>query len=169
MKGNLKKIIEILSNSSVPMKGRELAEMLGVSRQAIVQYVSILKTKGYKIFSTRDGYILENTKGKIRKMVAVKHNSDEIYNELLSIVNAGGKVIDIIVEHPIYGEIRGRLDIASNDDVSRFIALMESTHATPLLELSGGVHIHTIEAPDRKTMENVLRSIEKYLIKGVGK
>ncbi|MDK2886225.1 MAG: uncharacterized protein PWP54_783 [Thermosipho sp. (in: thermotogales)] len=165
MKENLKKILEILSNSKGPIKGKELAEIIGVSRQAVVQYVSILKTKGYKIYSTRDGYILENSKGNIRRMVAVKHSSEEIYDELLKIVKAGGKIIDVIVEHPIYGEITGRLDISTVDDVSKFIALMESTHATPLLELSGGVHIHTIEAPDKETMQKVMNAIKEYLVK----
>jgi len=167
MRENMKKILEILSNSKEPVKGKDLAEIIGVSRQAIVQYISVLKTKGYKIFSTRDGYILENSKDKVRKMVAVKHSSKEIYNELLKIVKAGGKVINVIVEHPVYGEITGRLDIATIDDVSKFIALMESTHATPLLELSGGIHIHTIETPDKETMQKVLNAIQEYIIKEV--
>jgi len=109
MRENMKKILEILSNSKEPVKGKDLAEIIGVSRQAIVQYISVLKTKGYKIFSTRDGYILENSKDKVRKMVAVKHSSEEIYNELLKIVKAGVKCINVIVEHPVYGEITGRL------------------------------------------------------------
>lgn len=167
MRENMKKILEILSNSKEPVKGKDLAEIIGVSRQAIVQYISVLKTKGYKIFSTREGYILENSKDKVRKMVAVKHSSKEIYNELLKIVKAGGKVINVIVEHPVYGEITGRLDIATIDDVSKFIALMESTHATPLLELSGGIHIHTIETPDKETMQKVLNAIQEYIIKEV--
>ncbi|MBO8139137.1 MAG: transcription repressor NadR [Thermosipho sp. (in: Bacteria)] len=167
MREKMKKILEILSNSKEPVKGKDLAEIIGVSRQAIVQYISVLKTKGYKIFSTRDGYILENSKDKVRKMVAVKHSSKEIYNELLKIVKAGGKVINVIVEHPVYGEITGRLDIATIDDVSKFIALMESTHATPLLELSGGIHIHTIETPDKETMQKVLNAIQEYIIKEV--
>jgi len=167
MREKMKKILEILSNSKEPVKGKDLAEIIGVSRQAIVQYISVLKTKGYKIFSTREGYILENSKDKVRKMVAVKHSSKEIYNELLKIVKAGGKVINVIVEHPVYGEITGRLDIATIDDVSKFIALMESTHATPLLELSGGIHIHTIETPDKETMQKVLNAIQEYIIKEV--
>ncbi|SHH32917.1 transcription repressor NadR [Thermosipho atlanticus] len=167
MKENLKKILEILSKSKGPVKGKELAEYLGVSRQAIVQYISILKTQNYKVVSTRDGYILEDSSGKIRKMVAVKHSIDDIYNELVSIVNAGGTVVNVIVEHPLYGEITGRLDISTMDDVSKFIALMESTHARPLLELSGGIHIHTIETPDKDTMKKVLEAISDYLIKEV--
>ena len=168
MKERLKKILSILSNSKEPVKGKELAELLNVSRQVIVQDISILKTKGHKIYSTRNGYILEKRLNVVRKMVAVKHTKDEIYDELFKIVKAGGKVIDVIVEHPIYGEISGRLDIGSIEDISKFIALMESSHASPLLELSGGIHIHTIEAPDTKTMHKVLDSISKYLL-GVNK
>ncbi|QTA37937.1 transcription repressor NadR [Thermosipho ferrireducens] len=162
----LNKILDILKNARGPVKGKVLAEKLGVSRQIIVQDISSLKVKGYKIFSTRDGYILEKDENTVRKMVAVKHTADEIYDELFSIVNAGGKIIDVIVEHPIYGEITGRIDIGSSDDIAKFMSLLKSTGATPLLELSGGIHIHTIEAPDESTMKKVLKAIQKYLIVG---
>ncbi|ANQ53224.1 transcriptional regulator [Thermosipho sp. 1063] len=164
MKERLKKILVILSESKGPVKGKDLAEMLGVSRQIIVQDISVLKTKGHKIFSTRDGYILEKKKDFIRKMIAVKHSEDEIYDELLKVVKAGGKVIDVIVEHPLYGEINGRLDIATLDDVAKFMALMKSSNATPLLKLSGGVHIHTIEAPNKEVMEKILEALKDYLL-----
>ncbi|MDK2839832.1 MAG: uncharacterized protein PWQ83_1398 [Thermosipho sp. (in: thermotogales)] len=164
MKERLKKILSILENSNKPVKGRDLAEILKVSRQVIVQDISVLKTKGYKIYSTREGYILEKKRDVVRKMIAVKHSEDEIYDELLKIVKAGGKVIDVIVEHPLYGEIKGRLDIETMDDISKFMALMESSNATPLLKLSGGVHIHTIEAPNKKIMNDVLDAISKYLL-----
>ncbi|ABR29968.1 transcriptional regulator [Thermosipho melanesiensis] len=164
MKERLKKILGILSESKGPVKGKELSELLGVSRQVIVQDISVLKTKGYKIYSTRDGYVLERRKDRVRKMVAVKHGEEEIYDELFRIVSAGGKVIDVIVEHPIYGEITGRLDIETLDDIAKFMALMQSSNATPLLRLSGGVHIHTIETPNKETMKKVLEAISKYLL-----
>ncbi|MBZ4661935.1 MAG: hypothetical protein JG779_1089 [Thermotoga sp.] len=31
----------------------------------------------------------------------------------------------------------------------------------PLLTLSGGVHLHTIEAPDEETMERIMRELKK--------
>ncbi|MBM7558455.1 transcription repressor NadR [Marinitoga litoralis] len=157
------KILNILMNRDTPIKGKELAEIIGVSRQMIIQYISKLKTEGYNITSTRDGYILEREKG-IRKMIAVKHSSDEIEDELFSIVKAGGKILDVIVEHPIYGEIKGRIDVENENDIIKFLSLLKTTHATPLLELSNGIHIHTIEVKDDETFEKVKNAIKKYLI-----
>ncbi|GAB6189314.1 transcription repressor NadR [Marinitoga arctica] len=157
------KIFKILEQSNYPIKGKDLAKRIGVSRQMIIQYISKLKSEGYKIISTRDGYILEKKEG-LQKMIAVKHNSNEIEDELISIVKAGGKVLDVIVEHPIYGEIKGRIDVKTEEDIIKFISLLKTTNATPLLELSDGIHIHTIEVKDEETFDKVKKSIKKYLI-----
>lgn len=157
-------ILEILKRAKVPIKGKELAEKFGVSRQIIVSDISQLREEGYKIVSTRDGYILD-TGGKVRRIIAVKHSSEEIYDELKTIVENGGKVIDVIVEHPLYGEITGRIDVSTIDDVEKFMTLLKVSNTKPLLEISGGIHLHTIEAPDEKTMEKILNAIEKYRLK----
>jgi len=166
LKNRAKKIIEILKNSERPVKGKELSEMLGVSRQIIVQDISQLKADGHQIIATRDGYVLEKERNVIRKMVAVKHGADEIEEELMTVVNAGGKVIDVIVEHPLYGELKGRIDVSTQDDVVKFMSLLKTTHATPLLELSDGIHLHTIEAPNKETMQKILKALKKFLIFG---
>ncbi|MGC8820479.1 MAG: transcription repressor NadR [Fervidobacterium sp.] len=157
-------IVEILKKSKSPVKGKDLSQMLGVSRQIIVSDIAQLREEGYRIVSTRDGYLLD-TGGKIRRTIAVKHSSEEIYDELKTIVENGGKVIDVIVEHPIYGEITGRIDVSSIDDVEKFISLLKSSNTKPLLEISGGIHLHTIETSDEKTMERVLEAIDKYRLK----
>ncbi|MGB9614968.1 MAG: HTH domain-containing protein, partial [Fervidobacterium sp.] len=92
-------IVEILKKSKSPVKGKDLSQMLGVSRQIIVSDIAQLREEGYRIVSTRDGYLLD-TGGKIRRTIAVKHSSEEIYDELKTIVENGGKVVDVIVEHP---------------------------------------------------------------------
>ncbi|OQY10587.1 MAG: transcription repressor NadR [Marinitoga sp. 4572_148] len=163
MMENKEKILKILKSLKTPIKGKDLAERIGVSRQMIIQYVSKLKSEGHKIASTRDGYILEREVG-LRKMIAVKHSSDEIENELISIVKAGGKVLDVIVEHPIYGEIKGRIDVQNEEDVIKFMSLLKTTKATPLLELANGVHIHTIEVKDEESFKKVKEAIKDYLI-----
>lgn len=166
MKNRMKKILEILRDSEKPVKGKELSDILGVSRQMIVQDISQLKADGHRIIATRDGYILEKEKNVIRKMIAVKHGADEIEEELMIVVNAGGKVIDVIVEHPLYGELKGRIDVSTPDDVVKFMSLLKTTHATPLLELSDGIHLHTIEAPNKEVMEKILKALKKFLIFG---
>ncbi|KAF2962542.1 transcription repressor NadR [Fervidobacterium sp. 2310opik-2] len=154
-------IIEILKKSKSPVKGKDLSDLLGVSRQIIVYDIARLREEGYKIVSTRDGYVLD-TGGKVRRTIAFKHTADDIYDELKAIVENGGKVIDVIVEHPIYGEITGRIDVSSIDDVEKFISLLKASNTKPLLEISGGIHLHTIEAPDEETMERILKAVEKY-------
>ncbi|WP_101494169.1 transcription repressor NadR [Fervidobacterium thailandense] len=157
------KILEILKRSKRPIKGKELAEMFGVTRQVVVSDIAQLREEGYRVVSTRDGYLLD-TGERVRRVVAVKHGADEIYDELKIIVENGGRVLDVIVEHPIYGEIIGRIDVESIDDVEKFVSALATSNTKPLLEISGGVHLHTIEAPDEQTMEKILEAIKKYRI-----
>lgn len=156
-------ILEMLKKSKRPIKGKELAEFFGVTRQVIVSDIAQLREEGYKVVSTRDGYMLDAGE-HVRRIVAVKHTAEEIYEELRTIVENGGKVIDVIVEHPIYGEIIGRIDVESIDDVEKFVSALVASNTKPLLEISGGVHLHTIEAPDEQTMERILEAIKKYRI-----
>ena len=61
-------------------------------------------------------------------------------------VDHGVKVLDVIVEHPLYGELRGSLMIESRADLQDFLKHVRSSHASLLSSLTGGVHLHTIEA-----------------------
>ncbi|MCD6253854.1 MAG: transcription repressor NadR [Thermotogae bacterium] len=155
----LRSILDNLRESREPVTGTELAQRVGASRQTIVQYIAILKSRGYDIWSTPRGYVLNESSQGIRKLVAVKHDVEQIREELETVVQHGGKVLDVMVEHPVYGEIRGNLNVSSSDDIERFMALLKSSNAEPLLVLSKGVHIHTIEAPDEATMKKVLEAL----------
>ena len=53
------KIVRMLSDSEVPISGKELAGILDVSRQVIVQDMALLRAQDYKIISTNQGYILQ--------------------------------------------------------------------------------------------------------------
>ena len=52
-------------------------------------------------------------------------------DELGIVVDLGGKVLDVIVEHPLYGEIRGNLMIASRRDINIFISQLADKQAQP--------------------------------------
>ncbi|MGC8758005.1 MAG: transcription repressor NadR [Caldisericaceae bacterium] len=156
----LNKIISILEETS-PVSGGNLANKLGVTRQVIVQDVAVLRSRGYDIISTARGYILNAKKPKCTRLIAVRHDREGIAKELSLIVENGGEVLDVIVEHPIYGELRGILNIKTIDDVKVFVSIMESSNAEPLLSLSHGVHLHTIGA----SSEDILNKIEEALIK----
>ena len=158
----LRKIIKILSESKNSISGSTLAKALGVTRQVIVQDVAILKSRNLDIVSTARGYILNDKMPKFRRLIAVKHTKEMIRKELMCIVENGGEVLDVRIEHPLYGEIRGNLNIKTADDVEVFISAMESSNAVPLLTLSNGVHLHTIGANSKETLdkiENALKNI----------
>lgn len=154
------RIEEMLKSAQEPISGAALAEELGVSRQAIVQDMAILRNRGLSIRSTPRGYLFERERTpKVRRILAVRHRREEVYDELVTIVNLGGRVLDVIVDHPIYGEIRGNIEVSTKEEVARFVNILESSNTEPLLQLSKGFHLHTVEADD----EGTLSAIEKAL------
>ena len=56
-----KQLLNILSSSNNPISGGTLAKELNVSRQIIVQDISLLRANGATIFSTNKGYLLQRT------------------------------------------------------------------------------------------------------------
>ncbi|HHV27644.1 MAG: transcription repressor NadR [Clostridiaceae bacterium] len=163
-------IINILNKLDEPISGTELAKKLGVSRQVIVQDIAILRASGEEIIATPQGYIiLKDVDGnRIIKTIVCKHSTyDEIEDELKTIVDMGGKILDVIVEHPVYGEIKGSLMISSRLDVEKFIKNLKNTNAEPLSSLTDGIHIHSIEIEDEETFKKIIEKLEEksYLIK----
>ncbi len=131
-----------------PVASEELAEWLGVSRELVVKTIAVLRSEGKDIVATPEGYVLDR-QDRITEMVAVNHTVEEIEKEISLILKAGCTIVDVVVEHPLYGEIRGMLNIRSYDDLQKFLLKMKSTSARPLLVLSGGIHLHTLAAMDR--------------------
>ncbi len=164
MEGELRreKIIEILRKETTPVSGTDLAKRMGVSRQVIVQDIALLRASYQNIISTNRGYLLyvETARQKrYSKVVKVRHRKEDIVKELDCIVDAGGKVLNVIVEHEIYGKISGDLVIGSRADVRKFIHRVEAYGTKPLTELTEGVHFHTIEAEQEETLDAVERAL----------
>lgn len=165
------KILSILMESSNPIKGAELSTMFNVSRQVIVQDIALLRAEGRDIIATPQGYVLIPEKpGRIRKIVAVKHGEKEIEEELKTIVGLGGSVIDVTIEHKIYGELTGKLMLKSMYDVEQFILKLKEEGSKPLSQLTEGVHIHTLEAESRDIMDRIVETlrVKGYLISQEG-
>ena len=151
----LEKIAELLEAASEPLSGTGLAERFGVSRQAIVQDIARLRDSGCPVRATAAGYFLDRQGCRVRRLVAVRHVPGDVREELLTVVGAGGRVIDVIVDHPVYGELRGNIDAKTVEDVSRFVNLLESTGMGTLSSLSSGFHLHTIEADSAEILDGV--------------
>jgi len=130
-----------------PVRGGELARHFRVSRQCLVQDMAILRAGGEEIMATPRGYQLPKVGERAhREVIACKHGPERTEEELQTLVDHGVKILDVIVEHPLYGELRGSLMLESRDDVQEFLGRVRSSHATLLSALTGGVHLHTVEA-----------------------
>lgn len=157
------KIIQLLHINEKPLSGTELAGRLGVSRQVIVQDIALIRAVDKNILSTNKGYILFKDAAqnrKVKKSIKVKHGENEILDELFTIVDLGGKVLDVVVEHPIYGQIMVDLIIQSRADAENFVEQVKNSGTKPLNDLTDGVHYHTIEADN----EARIVKIEKQLL-----
>lgn len=148
--------------SAEPQKGTKLANDFGVTRQVIVKDIALLRAEGKEIIATPDGYLIRKTNdGQIKKIIAVNHCENKMYEELEIVIKYGGIVEDVIVEHPLYGEIKGMLMIKTLNDLMKFTEKCNSIKAKPLSMLTGGVHNHTISASKEEDMKEILKELKE--------
>jgi len=161
------KILEILSQRDSPISGSKLAEMVKVSRQVIVQDIALLRAAGSNIIATPQGYfMILKDEENVRKTIVSKHDKSDIRDELTTIVDEGGTVVDVIVEHSIYGQICGNIMVRSRRDVDNFMEKINQKGTKPLSNLTDGIHLHTIECKDEETMSRIENALRKkgYLV-----
>ena len=154
------KILSMLKNNKKPITGSYLADYFEVTRQVIVKDIAILRAEGEDIVSTHAGYKWKSNKNI--KIIAVKHSEDEIRTELETIVKYGGKILDITVEHPIYGELTGILDLESQEDIEIFMAKIKNSK--PLAIVNDGLHLHRIEIKDEESFNKIKIELDKLNI-----
>lgn len=161
----LEGIINSLRVSEQAMSGTALADAYHVSRQIIVQDIALLRAAHYNIISTNKGYLLMDPPRK-QKIFKVFHNIEEIADELYTIIDAGGRVIDVFIIHEIYGEIRAELALSSRIDVDAFVINLAEGKISPLMKLTEEYHFHTVEASSEGTLDLIEKKLreKKYLI-----
>jgi transcriptional regulator of NAD metabolism len=159
-------LLSRLRRATHPVSGATLARQLGVSRQVVVQDVAVLRAGGHGILATPHGYALEREAARAEAVLAVRHGRAQTADELNTLVDLGLEVVDVIVEHPVYGEMRGLLHIASREDVARFVARLRRSRARLLSAVTGGVHLHTIRGPRRELIAKARAALRRrgYLI-----
>lgn len=161
-------IINDLMERMKPVTGTALAKKYGVSRQVVVQDIALIRAQGMHIISTGEGYLISKVNEEtIKRAITVKHAMNEIEDELNTIVDFGGNVLNVIVSHPVYGEIEVDMMINSRKSVKNFIKKMNSEDFVPLMHLTGGEHLHIIEADDEETLDDIENELDKkgYLVK----
>ena len=144
-------LLQLLKEAQKPLNGKSLADRFHVTRQIIVQDIAVLRADGAPILSTNRGYIYKESKTNpyVHKLFKVKHEMEEIGQELLAIVDNGGRVQNTLIDHPVYGEIETLSDFR------------------PLSELTDGVHYHLVEAENEQDLLYIEKALDKlgYLVK----
>ncbi len=156
-------IVRLLHAAETPLTGAHLATRLGVTRQVVVQDVAVLRASGVNILATPRGYALlaEAKVTGVTKLIAVRHHRDETAEELYAAVDLGIEVIDVVVDHPVYGQLTGQLSLRTRSDVDQFLRRMDNTGAGLLSSLTDGVHLHTVRGKTRACIDSLERILEK--------
>ena len=92
--------------------------------------------------------VLPRAAAGITRTVACRRTLAQTGQELDILVDNGCTVLDVIVEHPVYGQLTGQLQISSRYDVEQFLARIRDSDAAPLSMLTGGLHLHTLCCPN---------------------
>ena len=148
-----KGIEQVLSQSPGPVSATALAQRFGVSRQIIVGDVALLRAAGAAIDATPRGYVTRQGSAGLLRQVACRHAAADMEQELNIMVDNGCTVLDVAVDHPVYGQLTGALHLRSRYDVQQFVA--RCAEARPLSVLTEGIHLHTLACPDEAAWERV--------------
>ena len=155
-------IIKNLVKEKKAITGSELASYFNVTRQVIVKDIAILRAAGKNIIATPDGYMInDDNSNRVKSVIAVSHNDEDVIKELEIVVKYGGIIEDVIVEHPLYGEIKGILMIKNLNDLNKFKNSLKQINAKPLSILTNGVHLHTISADSVENMELIKEELKE--------
>lgn len=145
--------------AQAPISATALAAEFHVSRQIVVGDVALLRASGVDIQATPRGYVPGADSAGVRSVLACVHTPEDMGRELNTMVDHGCEVLDVIVEHPVYGQLTGQLHLRSRHDVEQF--LEKARDARPLSALTGGIHLHTVRCPDEATLRRVTDALNK--------
>ena len=153
-------IARLLSASQAPISATTLSQELGVSRQIIVGDIALLRAAGQEIAATARGYVIPAQNGLLRR-IACTHSAEETRDELDAMVDCGCTVVDVIVEHPVYGQLTGKLHIFSRFDADAFMEKLAENNASILCDITDNVHLHTIVCRSEEDYRRILSVLEE--------
>ena len=159
-----KQLEDVLENSTKAVSGTDLAKQFEVSRQVIVQDIALLRATNKNILSTNKGYILfreDEKQKKAQRILRVFHKDKDIMKEFQCIVDYGAKVLDVVVEHDLYGQISVDLLIQSRQDALNFVEQLKHCQSKSLSLLTEGIHYHTVEADSEAILDSVEAALKE--------
>ena len=152
-------ILDSLRNTDTPVSAAALARRFSVSRQIIVGDIALLRAAGAEISATPRGYVILPATTGLTRQVACQHDAAGMEAELNTMVDNGCTVVDVIVEHPVYGQLTGPLQLSNRYDVAQFLSRCAQSEARPLSVLTEGIHLHTLSCPDEAAFNRVREAL----------
>ncbi len=159
-------LLALMRQSNSPLSGAILGEKTGVSRQVVVQDIALLRTKGIRIVSTARGYVLAEEKKQPERTFKVCHTEEQVADELQTMVDYGGEVVDVMVNHRTYGKVTAPLHVKSRRDVQNFLNELKSSKSSLLLNITSGYHFHTVRAESEEILDEIEQALKDkgYLV-----
>lgn len=159
-----KKILEMMRGAPSPLSGGAIGRETGVSRQVVVQDIALLRTEGYPIMATARGYLLNEPRQAVR-LFKVCHTDGQTEEELTTIVDLGGCVADVMVNHRVYGKMSAPLNIKNRRDVQVFMNHLKTGKSTPLMNVTSGYHFHHVSAEQDEILDEIEAALrEKHFL-----
>ena len=149
-------IKKMLLQAQRPLTGTALAQELHVSRQVIVQDIALMRAEQTPILSTNKGYLLraeETPVAQPKRVFFVRHTTAQVLEEFMTVIDLGGRILDVSVEHDLYGPIRADLLIENAQDAQDFVQRLAACRDNPLKVLTDDCHFHTVSAPSEKLLD----------------
>ena len=158
-------IIKLLNHNSTPISASKLGSTFNVSRQVIVNDIALLRAEGSQIIATPRGYLIDNQVTPTYT-IACRHKKEDLLDELTTIVECGCGIIDVVVEHDVYGQLSAILCIYCKDDIDLFLNKLNTSKDLPLCTITNDLHLHTLSCPTPQHFEKVKLALEAkgYLI-----
>lgn len=155
-------ILQKLKEQGPPLSGTALAKQFHVSRQVIVQDIALMRAENHRILSTNKGYLYRSEESENlqpKRVFYIKHDTQQVLEEFLIVTELGGKVLDVAVEHEIYGQIRVDLLIETIQDARDFSDRLLNCRDNPLKVLTDDCHYHTVAAPSEKLLDLIQQEL----------
>ena len=148
-------ILNLLKNQGGPITGTDLAKYANVSRQVVVNDINLLKARNEPIVATSQGYLYmrEQSASLFERKIVCMHTEQETREEMYAIVDCGVMIKNVIVEHPIYGEITASLLVSNRVEVDAFLERLAQTKASLISTLTNGTHLHVIAASSETLLD----------------
>lgn len=155
-----KYVMHRLATVGGPVKGSTLAEECRVTRQVIVSDIARLRILGKKIISTPRGYqLVMPERATFKELLQCHHGMERMLEELYTIVDLGGVVVNVSVEHECYGYLKLDVNVGSREEADQFVAHMRDVRATFMTGLRDGLHQYCIEGKSKKKIFKIRQEL----------